>query len=81
LVDHGANGGLFGTDVRLLNHTLRRVTITGIDNHQAGDLPICTCAGYGITQCGPVILIMHQAAYLGQGKTIHSSRQLESFKN
>jgi hypothetical protein len=79
-VDRGANGGLFGSDVRILNHTNRKVTITGIDNHQVGDLPICTGAGYGYTQHGPVIFIMHQYAFLGQGKTIHSSGQLESFK-
>jgi hypothetical protein len=41
----------------------------GIDNHQVGDLPVCTRAGNGINQRGPVILIMHQYAFLGQGKT------------
>jgi hypothetical protein len=81
LVNRGANGGLFGADVRVLNHTMRRVTITGIYNHQVGDLPICTGAGFGIIQRGPFILIVHQYAYLGQGKTFHSSGQLESFKN
>jgi hypothetical protein len=80
LVDRGANGGLFGSDVRILNHTMRKVTITCINNHQVGDLPICTGAGYSLTQHGPVIFIMHQYAYLGQGKIIHSSCQLESFK-
>jgi hypothetical protein len=72
LVDRGANGGLFGSDVRILHHTLRRVSITGIDNHHVGDLPACTGAAYGLTQRGPVIFIMHQYAYLGQGKrSIH----------
>jgi hypothetical protein len=73
LIDRGANGGLFGSDVCIINHTNRKVTITGIDNHQVGDLPICTGAGLGYTHKGPVIFIMHQYAFLGQGKTIHSS--------
>jgi len=30
---------------------------------------------------GPIILIMHQYAYLGKGKTIHSSGQIEYYKN
>jgi hypothetical protein len=68
LVDCGAIGSLFGVDIRVLNHMLRQVTITGIYNQQISDLQICTGAGYGITQRGPVILIMHPYAYLGQGK-------------
>jgi hypothetical protein len=53
--------------------TLQQVTITGIDNHQVGSLPICTGAGYALSYRGPAIFIMHQYAYLGQGKTIRSS--------
>jgi hypothetical protein len=81
LVDRGANGGLFGNDVKIINQTQRRVTITGIANHQVGDLPICTGAAFTVTHRGPVILIMHQYAYFGQGKTINASGQLEFFKN
>jgi hypothetical protein len=80
LVDRGANGGLLGNDVRILHQTNRSVTITGIDNHQIGDLPIGTGAAYGLTHKGPVIFIMHQYACLGHGTTIHSSGQLEAFK-
>ena len=80
LIDRGANGGVLGNDVRILEHTKRTVCLTGLDNHQINNLPICTAAGYGCTQNGPVIFIMHQYAYMGQGKTIHSSAQLEAFK-
>jgi hypothetical protein len=80
LVDRGANGGLFGGDVRILHRTNRRVTITGIDNHQIQDLPICIGVAYGQTNHGPVIFVIHQYAYLGHGRTIHASGQLESFK-
>jgi hypothetical protein len=31
-------------------------------------------------QCGEVIIVMHQYAYTGKGKTIHSSGQLELYK-
>lgn len=80
LIDRGANGGVLGADVRVIEHSTRTVCLTGLDNHQVNNLPICTAAGYGITQKGPVIFIMHQYAYIGQGKTIHSSAQLESYK-
>jgi hypothetical protein len=32
------------------------------------------------SQCGEVIIVMHQYAYTGKGKTIHSSGQLEWYK-
>jgi hypothetical protein len=80
LVDQGANGGLLEDDILVLHQTNRRLTITGIDNHQVGELPIGTGAGYGMTGKGPVIFIMHQYACLGHGKAIHASGQLESFK-
>ena len=80
LVDRGANGGVFGNDVRIIEHTNRTVSLTGLDNHQINDLPICTGAGYGRTQNGPVIFIMHQYAFMGQGKSIHSSAQFEAYK-
>ena len=33
LVDRGANGGLTGSDVRILSTSSRKCTVTGIDNH------------------------------------------------
>ena len=33
LVDRGANGGLAGSDVRVLSTSSRKCTVTGIDNH------------------------------------------------
>ena len=83
LVDRGANGGLAGTDVRIVEKHVspRLVHISGIDSHQVADLPIVTAGGVVPLQRGPVMAILHQYAYLGQGKTIHSSGQLEHFKN
>ena len=33
IIDRGANGGLAGFDVRILERTGRTVSVTGIDNH------------------------------------------------
>jgi hypothetical protein len=81
LVDRGANGGVAGDVVRVVDRKGRSVHLTGLDNHQVCDLPVCMVAAYGRTHKGPVIFIMHQYAYLGTGKTIHSSAQLENCKN
>ena len=34
IVDRGANGGLAGSDVRILSTSPRKCTVTGIDNHE-----------------------------------------------
>jgi len=57
------------------------VDVRGIDYHQIVDIPIVTAGGAFKTQHGPAIVILHQYAYTGQGKTIHSSAQLEWYKN
>ena len=83
LVDRGANGGLAGSDVRVIckSNPLRMVDVSGIDSHEVRDLPIFTVGGVVQSQRGLVIAIMHQYALLGEGKTIHSSGQLEWYKN
>ena len=63
LIDKGANGGLAGSDVRILERTGRTVTVTGIDNHELIGLDIVTCAALLHTNHGKVILIMHEYAY------------------
>jgi hypothetical protein len=79
LIDRGANGGVLGSDVKILNHTGRTITLTGLDNHQVKVLRICTGTTLSITHKDPAIFIMHQYAYLGHGKTIHAAGQLEAF--
>ena len=78
-VDRGTNSGLYGTDVRFIKKTRRSVDSQGIGNHQITDVPYFTAGAIGHTHIGPVIVILHQYAYIGNGKTIHSSGQLESF--
>jgi len=60
LVDRGANGGLTGEDVRVLEHTLRQADISGINNHTMVGQPIVTAAGVVNTHAGPVCVILHQ---------------------
>ena len=81
LIDRGANGGLAGSDVRILERTGRTVSVTGIDNHELPGLDSVTCATLLHTNHGKVVLIMHEYAYYGRGNTIHSPGQIEWFQN
>ena len=81
LIDRGANGGLAGSAVRILERAGRTVSVTGIDNHELPQLDIVTCAALLHTNHGKVILIMHECAYYGRGNTIHSPGQIEWFQN
>ena len=80
LIDHGANGGIAGENLRVIARTDRSVDIYGIDNHQVRDLNIVTAGGVVTTQWGPTITIFHQMAHSPLGRTIISSLQLEHFK-
>jgi hypothetical protein len=77
LIDRGANGGVAGSDTRLIDKSLRSVHIQGIDDHMIKDVPIGTVGAVVNTQHGEIIAIMHQYAYTGKGGTVHSSSQLE----
>jgi hypothetical protein len=77
LIDRGTNGGVTGSDTRLIDKSLCSVHIQGIDNNMIKDVPIGTVGAVVNTQRGEVIAIMHQYAYTGKGGTIHSSGHLE----
>jgi hypothetical protein len=81
LIDQGANGGAAGEDVRVIFRISRTADIKGIDNHHMNDIGIGTVGGVANTQNGPVIAFMHQCAWLGNDASIHSSSQLEWYKN
>ena len=81
LVDRGANGGLAGSDVRILSRSSRKCTVTGIDSHELQGLDVVQCAALVETNHGIVNLIMNEYAWYGKGHTIHSSGQIEWFKN
>ena len=78
LINRGANGGFAGQDVRLLETSSKLVDIIGIEDHAVQNLPLCTVAGVATTQHGLVCVMMHQYAYHGKGRTVHSSLQLEA---
>ena len=68
-VDRGANGGLAGSDVRVLN-------TSGIDNHEIPGLDLVQCAALVDTNHGIVNLIMKEYAYYGKDHSMHSSGQI-----
>jgi hypothetical protein len=80
LVDRGANGGIAGDDVCIISDSGCQVDVQGIDNHQIVDIPIVTAGAVVNTQRGEVIIIMNQYAWTKKGKTIHSSGQMEWYK-
>ena len=85
LVDRGANGGLAGSDERILSRSSRKCTVTGIvtgiDSHELQGLDVVQCVGLVETSHGVVNLIMNEYACYGKSHTIHSSGQIEWFKN
>ena len=80
LVDRGANGGLAGSDMRVIHKTHRKINIQGIDNYEVTGLDVVTAATLLNTSQGKVIGIFNEYAYFGKGSSIHSSGQLEWFK-
>ena len=81
LVDRGANGGILGSDARVTVTHQHQVDVTGIDNHELNGLKIVDAVAKATTQKGPVIAVMRQYAYHGLNRTIHSSGQIEDYRN
>ena len=81
LVDRGANGGLAGSDARVLSTSSRKCTVTGIDNHEIPGLDLVQCTALVQTNHGIVNLIMNEYAFYGRGHSTHSSGQIEWYTN
>ena len=79
LIDRGANGGLAGTDMRVIHTTPRKINIVGIGGHELTGLNVVTAATLLDTQKGPIIGVFHEYAHLGKGRSIHAAGQLEWF--
>ena len=58
----------------------RTADVRGIVNHEITSVPLATPGGVALSTSGEVIVIMHQHAYHGKNKTIHSSTQIEHHK-
>jgi len=83
LVDYDANGSMTG-DVMVIKKREKYAMVNDIDGYTNQNLPICAAIAQihpNICPTIPIILIMHQYDYLGKGKTIHSSGQIEFYKN
>ena len=79
LIDRGANGGIAGTDMKLIAYCTppRYIDVQGIDNHEIPKLQIGSFGAVCRSNAGEVILEFHQYAYHGRHKSIHSCIQLE----
>ena len=62
LVDGGANGGLAGADMKVIETTFDRIDVNGIGGYQKQNVPVVTGASYINTTTGPIIGIFHQCA-------------------
>ena len=80
-VDRGANGGIAGAYVHVLERRARKVSVTGIDDHELPGSDIVTYVALIQMNFGKVNILMHEYAYYGRGNTIHSPCQIEWFNN
>jgi hypothetical protein len=79
LIDGGANGGMIGNDVRVLEQTLHHADISGSAEHAVKDIPIVTAAACISNSRAVIVRVFHQYAHLGTGKTIHAANQMRHF--
>jgi len=79
LVDRGANGGICGNDMLVLEGSERFVDVYGIAGHKVNQLRIVTAQALVTTHKGDAIATFHQMALLGQGKSILSCLQMEAY--
>ena len=83
LVDGGANGIIAGEECIWIggpSHP-RKVNVTGIDQHQLNNIPVGTVGSLSISNRGPVILIINEAAYTGKHTSILSRIQIQAYNN
>ena len=67
--------------MRILSRSSRKCTVTGINSHELQGLDVVQCAALVETKHVIVNLIMNEYACYGKGHSIHSSGQIEWFKN
>ena len=79
LVDRGANGGICGDDMLVLEGSNRVVDVVGLAGHKVSQLRIVTSQALVSSHKGDVIATFHQMALLGKGKSILSCLQMEAY--
>ena len=67
LVDRGANGGIVGDDMIVLEGNERFVDVSGLDGHKVSQLRIVTAQTLIQTHKGDAIATFHQMALLRKG--------------
>ena len=83
LIDRGANGGILGDDaiVHRSPYPAREVDVTGIDQHTMPTMKLVDATAKVQSQRGPIIIFLHNYAYYGKYKTIHSAAQIDHYNN
>jgi hypothetical protein len=79
LIDHGANCGICGDDMLVLEGSERFVDVSGLAGHKISQLRIVTAEALITTQKCEAIETFHQMALLRKGKSILSYLQMEAF--
>ena len=79
LVDRGANGGIAGRDMSIVNKSDRTIDLTGLEDHTVGQLRIVHAACVMEAHNGPTIVHLPQQAHMPNGKSIWSALQLEAY--
>ena len=79
LVDCGANGGVCGDDMLVLEGSKCFVDVSGLAGHKVSQLRIATAEAMVTTHKGDAIATFHQMALLGKGKSILSCLQMETY--
>ena len=79
LVDLGANGGVCGNDMLVLEGSERFVDVSGLAGHRENQLRVVTSQALITTHRGNAIAIFHQMALLGKGKSILSCIKMEHY--
>jgi hypothetical protein len=81
LVDRGANGGIAGSDLHVIetHNPGKTVNVEGVGGQTIQSLPMVTAGGVINTNHGEVIAILPQMAYLKGGKTILCPAQMEMY--
>jgi hypothetical protein len=73
LVNRGANGGICGNYMHILEGSQRFVDVIGLAGHKVNKLQIVTYQALVTTHQGDAIATFHQIALLRKGKSILSS--------
>ena len=81
LVDGGANGGLLGEDMHILEHFPNGfVNVTGVAGDELANLKLTQATASVKTMAdGPIIVIMSQRVNCGHGQTVYFKGQREHF--